>query len=288
MTPSISTVRRRWTASRAFSIYLGVLIGAAPLTACSADPTPAPTPATTSVPGVRTIALFPAANDAGADGDIAASAVDSAVKWRLNSSGTYQATSFNVLLPAVQRALTLDSSDEALSSTDVQAPITSAASAQKIARVMATDGYLLYEIDTYQEDKLTHDISITASGSLFSTSTGEAARSFAFTGTATPQTADEGADTVMLRAADVVASDIATTLGAGANQGKSTIPNSKIGGSSAIGSGILIVLAAALIGIIAHNANDHSSTGSSTSSSSSTGGSGSSGSGGFGGPPPPP
>jgi uncharacterized membrane protein YgcG len=149
---------------------------------------------------------------------------------------------------------------------------------------MATDGFMLTDIDTYKEDAATHAISITVSGSLYSTSTGAAVRTFAVTGTALPTTADESDSTVMLRASDSAAAQIATTLGAGVSQGKETLPivrnQSKIAG----GSVLLVLLAAALAGVIAHNVSTHGSAGSSTGGSSTTGGGGSS----TGGPPNPP
>jgi hypothetical protein len=247
---------------------MAVLVAVTPVSVCAADPTPAPV--SNSVPGIQTIALFQAANDAGASGEIAASKLDQSVQWRLNASGTYQVTAFSPRLPAIQRATTIDSSDANVSDSDIQqfvqrTPDPSPASAQRIAKVMSTDGFLIEEIDAYKADSTTGDVSITVSGSLFNTSTGIAARTFAVTGVASPVSADESNSSVMLRATDSAAAQIATTLGAGAPQGKTILAGSKVGGGGSIGTGILIVLAAALAGIIAHNVSTHSNTGSSNS-----------------------
>jgi len=288
MIGSILSLRRTRSKRQALSTAMALLLAVSPISMAYADSTTAPAAATTPppaaaptpVPGINTIALFQSANEAGASGEVAASALDSAVKLRLNASGVYQSTEFSTLLPAVQRALTVDTSDAALSDSDIQQPVTSTTSAQKIAKIMDTQGYLLEEIDQYSEDANSHAVSITVSGTLYNTSTGEAARTFAVTGAASPSSSDEPDSSVMLSAINNAADQISTTLGIGSSA-SSVVPGTRIGSSGSGSTVILVLLAAALAGVIAHNVAAHGNAGSSSGGSSSTGSGG-------GGPPPPP
>ena len=235
-------------------------------------------PATPLVPGIRTIALFAATNQAGTGGDVAASAYDASLKMRLNASGAYQATSFTTRLPAVQRAITESSGGSgALTSADIKTPITDSGSARRIAEVMATDGYILDEVDAYKEDPSTHTVTVTVSGSLYSTATGAAVRTFAVSGVSAPEIAGEDDSAITERASASAASQIVSTFGVISREEKSSqLPDSSSGRHSAAGSILLIALAGLLIGVVASNLNGHGHTvngsGSGNSSSSTTGG----------------
>ncbi len=232
-------------------------------------------PAPPLVPGIRTIALFATTNQAGTGGDVAASAYDSALKMRLNASGAYQATSFTTLLPAVQRAITESSGGSgALTSADIKTPVTDPASARRIAAVMATDGYLLDEVDDYKIDPTTHAVNVTVSGSLYSTASGSAVRTFAVSGVSAPEIAGEDESAVTERAVASAASQIVSTFGIVSKEQKtSELPNSTRSRGSVGGSILLVALAGLLIGVLASNLGGHghsSSSGSSSSSSSTT------------------
>ena len=229
-------------------------------------------PATPLVPGIRTIALFATTNDAGTGGDVAASAYDNELKMRLNVSGTYQATSFTTRLPAIQRAITESSGGSgSLTSADIKTPVTDPASARRIAEVMATDGYLLDEVDSYKADPSTRAVSVTVSGSLYSTATGSAVRTFAVSGISAPEIAGEDESAVTERAVASAASQIVSTFGVVSKEQKtSELPNSTRGRGGVGGSLLLIALAGLLIGVLASNLGGHGHSSNHSSSSSST------------------
>jgi hypothetical protein len=268
------------------SLFLGLVVAATQVSACFADPAPAATApaAATSVPGVHLIVLFPAsvdtdASSAGANAavalDTAKSALDVSIKWRLTAGSTYSVKMFNKNLPQVQRALDPLSADGSLSSSDVQLPITSPYSGQRIAKLIGGQGYLMEEIASFQQDPASQKVTVGVSGSLYLTADGSVARTFAETGSATPDaTGSDSTSAVIQRAVDAAAAKIANDLGAQAgSSSKNGIPNSRIGGSSAgAASALMIVAAAALLGIIAHNVSTHGNAGTANTAGNGTGG----------------
>jgi hypothetical protein len=233
------------------------------------------------MPGIRSIALFPATGTTSADGQIASSYFDSALKLRLIGSGAYEVTSYNHRLPSVDRALNVDN---AITQADLQEPITDPTAALKIAKVMGCDGYMLDEVDGPSIASTTGTITVTVSGNLFSTSTGAALRTFIVSGSASPSTPNEGTSAVLKAAVQNAVSQIVTTLGVTGTKSESLVPRSSYH-QSASGSLLLVLLTGALIGVIAHNNNHPAAV---PTSSTVTVGAGGTVSGGGGAPPPPP
>ncbi len=179
----------------------------------------------------------------------------------------------------MQRAITESSGGSgSLTSADIKTPVTDPASARRIAAVMATDGYLLDEVDSYKDDPTTHSVSVTVSGSLYSTATGSAVRTFAVSGISAPEIAGEDESAVTQRAVASAASQIVSTFGVVSKEQKTTeLPNSGSGRGGVGGSILLIALAGLLIGVLASNLGGHghsssSSSGSTSSSTTTTGG----------------
>jgi hypothetical protein len=224
------------------------------------------TSGTPAVPGIRSVALFAADNLAGTDGAVAADQLNKVLGQTFVNSGVYEGTTFNVFLPSVQRALNVDNT---LSQSDIKAPINDPATAQRIATVMGTDGYILDEVDEFKVDPKTNAVTITVSGSLYSTSTGSSARAFAATGTATPINSDEGAENTTSRAIASAASQIAQSLGVPQRSNVDYL--TPVHRSNSFGSVVLVALAVALAAVVVNNVHNNDNSSSSSSSSSSSG-----------------
>ncbi len=233
---------------------------------------------TGGVPGIKTIALFPVANSAtgaGADADIAANELTDAIKLRINALGAYQATSFNVHLSSVQRALTIDNT---LTQDDVKMPVTDPTTAQKIARLMGTDGFFLGEIDSYKEDATTHAVSLTFSGNLYFTDSGASARTIAITGNAVPAGESEGAEAVLNRAVQNAAGQAVAAMGTTGYGNSGHVPNTKSVNSGAVGTTLVVAILAAMTAVIVNNTR-HNGGSNPSNSSTTVGSTGSSSSG---------
>jgi hypothetical protein len=277
MTYTLRSIR----SSRTLRVVMSPLMAAAAVftsiapSLAKTDPAPAQ-----AIPGITSIAYFPATTTLGANGSVAASMLDGALKLKLAQTGAFSVTTYSVHLPSIDRALNVDNS---LTSADVQPPITDPTTTLKIARIMGTDGYLMDEVDSYQEDPNTHAISITISGNLYNTNTGSSLRTFAVTGTAAPTTPDQGATSVTKLAVENAAAQIVTSLNL-INVKAATIPRTNYhqnGGTTVL----LAILAASLLAVVAHNQPHSTPTVGGTAVSSS---SGSTNSGGSGTPPAPP
>jgi hypothetical protein len=225
------------------------------------------------VPGIKTIVTFAPSGATDANSQAAADELDTAVRMRLNGSGVYETTPFSTFLPSIQRALNVDNT---LTQTDVQPPISDPGTAQKIANIMATDGYLLDEVDALKQDPTTQAVSVTVSGNLYFTSNGVSARTFAVTGTAVPTSPTEPLGSLTKRAVNQVADQIVGALGIAPGRMRAALPVSKPHQSVSAGSVALVIVGLALLGVIIHNtthtSNSSSGGSSSSGSSGSTGG----------------
>jgi hypothetical protein len=202
------------------------------------------TSGTPAVPGIRSVALFAADNLAGTDGAVAADQLNKVLGQTFVNSGVYEGTTFNVFLPSVQRALNVDNT---LSQSDIKAPINDPATAQRIATVMGTDGYILDEVDEFKVDPKTN----------------------AVTGTATPINSDEGAENTTSRAIASAASQIAQSLGVPQRSNVDYL--TPVHRSNSFGSVVLVALAVALAAVVVNNVHNNDNSSSSSSSSSSSG-----------------
>src|SRR5579883_725368 len=117
---------------------------------------------------IHTVLIFPFDNGAGDAGAGPAGQLAEAIKLRINAVGLYQATTFSVHLPAIQRALNVDNT---LTPDDIKMPITDPAQAQRIARLAGTDGYVLGSLEG-MSTQAGGDVRLTVSAQLYSTQTG--------------------------------------------------------------------------------------------------------------------
>ena len=279
----LTKLRSGYIMRRTLPLYIAGLVAVTPLSICAAASKNGKQ-TQQGIPGIKSIALFPASNSAGFAGTLAATQLDNALKQRLESSGVYQTTTFNTRLASIQRALNIDNT---LTDTDVQTPVTDPGSALRIARVMATDSYILEEVDSFSTDPKTQAVSVTISGNLYYTSTGLAARTFAVTGTAQPLSDDDTPQSVSQRAVNSASAQIITALGISSSAEKTaSLPQSDSRQGRSAATALLVALGAVLVAVVLHNTGSHHSGsaggGSSTSSTTSTV------SGSTSGPPPPP
>jgi hypothetical protein len=221
---------------------------------------------------IRSILLFPIANDSGAAGDDVAPKIDDAVRIRLNAVNKFQVTRFSRLLPTVQRGL----EDKDLTEQDVQTPFGDTDKDQpraaRIAQRMDVDSYFVGNLDTFKADPTTKTVSLQVTGTLYDTRTGGSAKTGGASVTEKPQSASDNLDTVIQAAVNDAAGQIASGINALPVTPQPVVVQTSQRGHSISGGSVLLAIAA---GALLYAAFHHDS--SSSSSSSSTSGSGSGG-----------
>jgi len=230
---------------------------------------------------IRSILLFPIANNAGAPAAEIGPLIDDAVRLRLASVNRFRITRFSRLLPSVQQGM----KDRELTSDDVAAPFGDTdrdqPRAAKIAQRMDVDAYFVGELDSYSVDTAGKTVSLQITGSLYFTQTGEVAKSVGTSVTDKAVSQSEQIDAVVQSGVNDAAGQIASSINGLPVETASVISSSQRGHHS-VGAAPLLV--AVIGGAILYAALHHDSSsggGSSSSSGGTTTGS-------TGGPPPPP
>jgi len=227
---------------------------------------------------IRSIVVFPIANDAGSAADAVSPQIDDAVRLRLDSVNKFKVTRFSRLLPTVQRGL----EDKDLTEQDVAAPFgdddKDQPRAAKIAQRMDVDSYFVGNLDSYKADTTTKTVTLQVTGTLYFTQSGGSAKTVGASVTEKPQNASDDMSTVIQAAVNDAAGQIASGINGLQVTPPPVVIKSTEHRQSLNGGGLLIAIAAgALIYAATHHDN-------SSGSSSSTG----TGTGGTGGPPAPP
>jgi hypothetical protein len=256
----------------AAGVFALVAIATASTTARADDTASAPAGA-----NIRSVLLFPIANNAGATASDVGPMIDDAVRLRLASVDKFKVSRFSRLLAAVQQGL----ADKELTEEDVQSPFADddkdQPRAAKIAQRVGVDAYFVGNLDSYKADPVTKTVTLQVTGSLYFTESGVSAKSVGTSVTAKAEDPTDQLDTVVQSAVNDAAGQIAASINAIPLASMSTVVDTsqhgqKLGG----GSLLLALLGGALIYAAFHH--DSSSNG---GSSSGTGG-------GSTGPPPPP
>jgi hypothetical protein len=275
-----------------WSVCLGTILLAFLLCVPAFAQAPGAAGAATSAADIHTVLVFPFDNAAGDAGAAAANQLADAVKLRLNAVGVYQATTFSVHLPAIERGLYVDNT---LSPDDVKGPITDPDQARRLARLAGTDGFVLGSLESLSTQD-NGNVRATVSAQLYLTQTKDntqagALKTIAITGTAAPSGRSEDPAAVLDRALQDAAGQVASGLTNGATPVRAAVvPSGGGGGHSKISAtgALLLALAVGLVIVVATNAG---ATGGSNNSAGNSGGgttSGGGGGGGGSGPPGPP
>ncbi len=251
--------------------------GAAP--AVPADLSAIPMPVVPASEGpIRTILMFPFANKipdasaSGFDGNVVGARVENAIKTRLNVIGRYKADSFAPNLPQIQRAVQ-DSGFAGLTETDVAPPYDTSQKGRRLADQIATDGYLLGEVDAISVNTQTRTVSVTIDATLYSTTTGRAVKALAATGHGVSYNTTDDPESLLQSAVNDAAGHVVAALNADRSQGRPMLVqdvrprhHSNVG---AIALGVLVAAAVAIGLTTTHH--HHSSGGGGGSSSTGTG-----------------
>ena len=204
---------------------------------------------------IQTILMFPFANKAadatgaGFDADIVGARVENAIKIRLNSIGRYKANSFAPNLPQIQRAVQ-DSGIAGLTENDVTPPYDTAAKGLKLANQLATDGYLIGNIDSISINSQTRTVSVVVDATLYSSLTGRAVKVLGATGRGVSFNATDDPAMLLRSAINDAAGHVVAALNADRSQGRQMVVQdvrpkhrSNIG---AIALGVLVAAAVAI------------------------------------------
>lgn len=237
----------------------------------------------TSPVTIKSILLFPssASTDAGTGAADLTSALDDAIKLRLNLVGKYSVLSYTKFLPAVQRGLD-ESGDGGLTDADLQPPFTHD-SAEKIASLVGTDAYMITTITSYKQDPATRHVTLGVATRVFYSQNGNPVPGLGggFSGEAGPISASDTDANIQQGAINDAAARIASSLDAAAPQSAPIVTRASQRGNSSsettrdiIGGVLLVALVTAII-----NGSHFGGSGGGSSSSSSSSSSGGSGSG---------
>ena len=204
---------------------------------------------------IQTILMFPFANKAtdaagaGFDADIVGARVENAIKTRLNTIGRYKANSFAPNLPQIQRAVQ-DSGVAGLTETDVAPPYDTAAKGLKLADQLATDGFLIGDVDSISVNPQTRTVSVVVDATLYSTQTGRAIKVLGATGRGVSFNAVDDPAMLLQSAINDAAGHVVAALNADRSQGRQVVVQdvhpkhrSNVG---AIALGILVAAAVAI------------------------------------------
>ncbi len=227
---------------------------------------------------IRTILMFPFvsksadAASGGFDGAVVGAQVQNAVKIRLNTIGRYKANSFAPNLPQIQRAVQ-DSRVAGLTEADVVPPYDTSLKGRKLAQQLATDGYLLGEVDSVSVNPQTRTVSVVIDATLYSTLTGRVVKTFAATGRGISFNAADDPAALLQSAVNDAAGHVVAALNADLTQGQPVIARDlpakrrhNKAGEIALG---LLVAAAVAIGLTTTH-HHHSSSGSSSTATGTT------------------
>lgn len=225
----------------------------------------------TPAPPVKSILLFPtaAATGAGAGADALTSALDDAIKLRLNLVGKYSVLTYTKFLPSVQRALS-ESGDGGLTDADVQPPFTHD-NGQKIAALVGTDAFLINTITSYKQDPTTRHATVVVASRAFYSQTGQPVPGLGgiYSGEAGPTSANDTDTDIQQGAINDAAARITSSLNAAAPQSAPIVsPVSQRGSSHTVRNVIGGLLLATLLVAIINGS--HFGGGGSSSSSTST------------------
>lgn len=204
---------------------------------------------------IQTILMFPFANKAtdaagaGFDADIVGARVENAIKTRLNTIGRYKANSFAPNLPQIQRAVQ-DSGVAGLTETDVAPPYDTAAKGLKLADQLATDGFLIGDVDSISVNPQTRTVSVVIDATLYSTQTGRAIKVLGATGRGVSFNAVDDPAMLLQSAINDAAGHVVAALNADRSQGRQVVvqdvhPKHR-SNAGAIALGILVAAAVAI------------------------------------------
>lgn len=204
---------------------------------------------------IQTILMFPFANKAtdaagaGFDADIVGARVENAIKTRLNTIGRYKANSFAPNLPQIQRAVQ-DSGVAGLTETDVAPPYDTAAKGLKLADQLATDGFLIGDVDSISVNPQTRTVSVVVDATLYSTQTGRAIKVLGATGRGVSFNAVDDPAMLLQSAINDAAGHVVAALNADRSQGRQVVvqdvhPKHR-SNAGAIALGILVAAAVAI------------------------------------------
>ena len=204
---------------------------------------------------IQTILMFPFANKAtdaagaGFDADIVGARVENAIKVRLNTIGRYKANSFAPNLPQIQRAVQ-DSGVAGLTENDVTPPYDDARKGRKLASQLATDGFLIGNIDSISTNPQTHTVSVVVDAILYSTLTGRAVKSLGATGRGVSFNATDDPAMLLQSAINDAAGHVVAALNADRSQGRQrVVQDVRPKHRSNVGAVVLGVLAVAAVAI---------------------------------------
>lgn len=216
---------------------------------------------------IRTILMFPFANkasdaaEAGFDADIIGARVQNAIKVRLNTIGRYKANSFAPNLPQIQRAVQ-DSGVAGLSESDVAPPYDTAAKGRKLADQLATDGFLIGDIDSVSVNPQTRTVSVLVDATLYSTLTGRAVKVLGATGRGVSFSATDDPALLLQSAINDAAGHVVAALNADKSQGRQlVVQDVRPRHSSNVGAVALGILVAAAIAIGLTTTHHHNNSG---------------------------
>jgi len=204
---------------------------------------------------ILTILMFPFANKAsdaagaGFAADIVGARVENAIKTRLNTIGRYKANSFAPNLPQIQRAVQ-DSGVAGLTETDVSPPYDKAAKGLKLANQLATDGYLIGDIDSISINSQTRTVSVVVDATLYSSLTGRAVKVLGATGRGVSFNAADDPAMLLQSAINDAAGHVVAALNADKSQGRQFVvqdvrPKHR-SNAGAIALGVLVAAAVAI------------------------------------------
>ena len=247
-----------------------------PTAALAQDAAPAaasvPFPVVPAAEGrIHTILLFPFANKvpdgsaAGFDATIVGARVENAIKLRLNIIGRYKANSFSPNLPQIERAVQ-DSGFAGLTEADTAPPFDTdgAQKGRRLADQLATDGYLLGNIDSVSVNPQTRTVSVGISADLYSTTTGRVVKAFAATGRGVSFNASDSPEALLQSAVNDAAGHIVAALNADQSQGRQlAVKDERPKHHSNLGTLALGVLIAAAVAIGLTTTHHHSNNNSS-------------------------
>lgn len=201
--------------------------GAAPTTSADLSAIHIPVVPVSEGP-IQTILMFPFANKAsdaagaGFDADIVGARVQNAIKIRLNTIGRYKANSFAPNLPQIQRAVQ-DSGIAGLTENDVAPPYDTTVKGRRLAEQLATDGYIIGDIDSISVNPQTRTVSVVIDATLYSTITGQAVKVLAATGRGVSFNAADNPSVLLQRAVNDAAGRVVAALNADQSQGRPRI-----------------------------------------------------------------
>lgn len=204
---------------------------------------------------IQTILMFPFANKApdaagaGFDAEIVGARVENAIKTRLNTIGRYKANSFAPNLPQIQRAVQ-DSGVAGLTETDVAPPYDTAAKGRRLADQLATDGFLIGDVDAISVNPQTRTVSVVVDATLYSTQTGRAIKVLGATGRGVSFNAADDPAMLLQSAINDAAGHVVAALNADRSQGRQVVvqdvrPKHR-SNAGAIALGVLVAAAIAI------------------------------------------